>query len=65
MKLGVSSYSFAKYMKATGANYIDICNKAKEIGFDAIDFSAYFPVFHGDLCAVWQLYFGHRLSRLS
>ena len=38
MKIGVSSYSFAKYMKATGANYIDICNKAKEIGFDGIEF---------------------------
>ena len=38
MKIGVSSYSFSKYMKATGANYIDICNKAKEIGYDGIEF---------------------------
>ena len=38
MKIGVSSYSFAAYRKATGANYIDICNKAKEIGFEGIEF---------------------------
>lgn len=38
MKLGVSSYSFQKYMKATGATYFDICNTAKEIGFSAIEF---------------------------
>lgn len=38
MKLGVSSYSFARYMKDTGANYFDICNIAKEIGFDGIEF---------------------------
>ena len=38
MKIGVSSYSFSKYMKATGANYIDICNLAKEIGYDGIEF---------------------------
>ena len=38
MKLGVSSYSFSKYMKATGANYFDVCNKAKELGYDAIEF---------------------------
>ena len=38
MKIGVSSYSFSKYMQATGANYIDICNIAKEYGFDGIEF---------------------------
>lgn len=38
MKIGISSYSFASYMKKTGANYIDICDKAKEIGYDAIEF---------------------------
>ena len=38
MKIGVSSYSFAKYMKQTGATYFDICDKAKELGFDAIEF---------------------------
>ena len=38
MKIGVSSYSFSKYMKATGCNYIDICNLAKEIGYDGIEF---------------------------
>ncbi len=38
MKLGVSSYSFAKHMAATGATYIDICNEAKRIGYDGIEF---------------------------
>lgn len=38
MKLGVSSYSFSKYMKDTGANYFDICDIAKKIGFDGIEF---------------------------
>jgi putative intracellular protease/amidase len=36
MKIGVSSYSFSKYMRETKANYIDICNIAKETGFDGI-----------------------------
>ena len=38
MKIGVSSYSFSKHIKNTGANYIDICNIAKEYGFDGIEF---------------------------
>lgn len=38
MMLGVSSYSFSKYMRNTGANYFDICDLAKKIGFDAIEF---------------------------
>ncbi len=38
MKIGVSSYSFDKYMKVTGANYIDICDIAKKIGYDGIEF---------------------------
>ena len=38
MKIGVSSYSFSHYMQTTGANYIDICNLAKEIGYDGIEF---------------------------
>lgn len=38
MKIGVSSYSFRKYQKATGCSYIDLCDKAKELGFDGIEF---------------------------
>jgi len=38
MKIGVSSYSFRKYMTETGANYIQICDLAKEIGFEGIEF---------------------------
>ena len=38
MKLGVSSYSFARYMKQEQATYFDICQIAKDIGFDAIEF---------------------------
>ena len=38
MKIGVSSYSFAQYMGETKANYFQIIDLAKEIGFDAIEF---------------------------
>lgn len=38
MKIGISSYSFEKYRAATGCTYIDLCDKAKEIGFDGIEF---------------------------
>ncbi len=38
MKIGVSSYSFSKYMKETGCGYLKICDLAKEIGFDGIEF---------------------------
>ena len=38
MKIGVSSYSFSKYMKDTGCTYIDVCNLAKEIGYGGIEF---------------------------
>lgn len=37
MKIGVSSYSFHKLIKA-GETYFNICDLAKEIGFDAIEF---------------------------
>ncbi len=40
MKLGVSSYSFAKYIAQTKCDYIEICNKAKEMGFEGIEFVA-------------------------
>lgn len=39
MKIGVSSYSFSKYMSATGCSYFDLCDKAKEIGFNGIEFT--------------------------
>lgn len=38
MKIGVSSYSFAQYMQKTGATYCQICDLAKNMGFDAIEF---------------------------
>ena len=38
MKIGVSSYSFAKYIRQTGATYEDICDIAKKIGYDGIEF---------------------------
>ena len=38
MKLGVSSYSFSQYMYKTGANYFEICDIAKRIGFEGIEF---------------------------
>ena len=39
MKIGVSSYSFSKYAAATGCDRIALCDKAKEIGFDGIEFT--------------------------
>lgn len=38
MKLGVSSYSFRKYIMSENCGYFKICSLAKEIGFDGIEF---------------------------
>ena len=38
MKIGVSSYSFTKYVKETKCDYHAICDIAKGIGFDGIEF---------------------------
>lgn len=38
MKIGVSSYSFSSYIKKTKCDYLHICDKAKEFGFDGIEF---------------------------
>lgn len=38
MKVGVSSYSFTKYTKETKCDYIAVCDIAKEIGYDGIEF---------------------------
>lgn len=38
MKIGVSSYSFSKYMNQTGADYFTICDLAKKMGYDMIEF---------------------------
>ena len=38
MKIGVSSYSFSKYMQQTGADYFTVCDLAKKMGYDAIEF---------------------------
>ncbi len=38
MKIGVSSYSFSKYLSDTKCGYYKICDIAKEIGFDGIEF---------------------------
>jgi sugar phosphate isomerase/epimerase len=39
MKLGVSSYSFSKHIKETGCDLFEVCRLAKEIGFEAIEFT--------------------------
>ena len=39
MKLGVSSYSFSKYMKQTGADLFEVACLARGLGFDAIEFT--------------------------
>ena len=38
MKIGVSSYSFNGYRAQTGCSYTALCDKAKELGFDGIEF---------------------------
>ncbi|MBR2461199.1 MAG: sugar phosphate isomerase/epimerase [Clostridia bacterium] len=38
MKFGVSSYSFSKYIMSTKCDYFKICDIAKEIGYDGIEF---------------------------
>ena len=38
MRIGVSSYSFRKYQKSTGCSYTHLCDKAKELGFEGIEF---------------------------
>ena len=38
MKLGVSSYSFARFAKREKCGYKEICDLAKEIGFEGIEF---------------------------
>lgn len=38
MKIGVSSYSFGKYIMQTKCDYIHVCDKAKELGFEGIEF---------------------------
>ncbi|MFN8492372.1 MAG: sugar phosphate isomerase/epimerase family protein [Caldilineaceae bacterium] len=39
MKIGVSSYSFSRLVKSGALPQIDVIRKAKEIGFDVIEFS--------------------------
>jgi sugar phosphate isomerase/epimerase len=39
MKIGVSSYSFRKYILQTKCDYFKICDLAKEMGFDGIEFT--------------------------
>ena len=38
MKIGVSSYSFKKYIMQTKCDYFHVCDKAKELGFEGIEF---------------------------
>ena len=38
MKLSVSTNSFAKYVRQTHINYLQVCDLAKEIGYDGIEF---------------------------
>ena len=38
MKYGVSSYSFRNYIKETKCDYLKICDLAKEMGYEGIEF---------------------------
>lgn len=39
MKIGVSSYSFSRLVRNGVMSQLDIISKAKEMGFDVIEFS--------------------------
>ena len=41
MKIGVSSYSFSQLVKSGAMKQLDVIAKAKEMGFDAIEFSTF------------------------
>ena len=43
MKTAVSSYSFEKMMRQKGETQLTIIKKAKELGFDAIEFTDLTP----------------------
>ena len=43
MKLSVSSYSFRQYIKAGKMTQLDVVAKAKEMGFDGIDYTDLIP----------------------
>ena len=38
MKIGVSSYSFSKYIKEHKCSYTEVCDIAKRLGYDGIEF---------------------------
>lgn len=39
MKIGVSSYSFTKYITQNKCDYFKVCDLAKELGFEGIEFT--------------------------
>ncbi len=39
MRLGVTNYSFSKHIRSSGCSMEEICDLAKKIGFDYIDFT--------------------------
>ena len=43
MKIGVSSYSFSQYIKSGKLTQLTAVAKAKELGFDAIEFTELMP----------------------
>ena len=43
MKIGVSSYSFSQYIRANKMTQKDAVRKAKEMGFDCIEFTEMSP----------------------
>lgn len=47
MKIGVSSYSFSAYMRENACDYLRVCDLAKEIGFEYIEFIDLLPSVSG------------------
>ncbi|MBQ2756692.1 MAG: sugar phosphate isomerase/epimerase [Oscillospiraceae bacterium] len=47
MKIGVTSYSFSQMIRKTGTNYFRICDAAKEMGYEFMDFTDIDPALAG------------------
>ena len=65
MKVGVSSYSFSKYLQQTGCNYLKLCDLAKEMGFDGIEFTDLLPEVSGKPALEAAAEIREKLRRLS
>jgi sugar phosphate isomerase/epimerase len=59
MLYSVSSYSFSQYIKAGKMTQLDAVNKARELGFDAVEFTDLRP--NDNPSYIEQVDYAHRL----